>query len=94
MAVLFEYLVGLLLIHGGVVLLNFSIGVYLLLISLAEDIKHDMSPFAESAKQKDNSKVATEFGELIQFHSEVIQLSDSDQLDEKKKLQWIFLFFL
>lgn len=93
MAVLFEYSVGLLLICGGVALINFSIGVYLMLISLSEDIKHDMVPFDEKAKENDDSKVATEFGELIQFHSEVLQLSDSDQLNENNKKQIIFLFF-
>lgn len=91
MAVLFEYLVGLLLICGGVALMNFSIGVYLMLISLSEDIKHDMVPFDEKAKENDDSKVATEFGELIQFHSEVLQLNDSDHLNGNKKLQIIFL---
>ena len=79
MALSTEYLIGLLLTYSGVTLLNFSIGVYLMLISLSEDIQCDLQFFNDHANQNNkdkNSQIAKEFGELIHFHAEVIQLSD------------------
>lgn len=94
MAVAFEYLIGLLLIYSAVVLLNFSIGEYLQLISLSEDIKYEMRLFNENAKQYDSSTAVTDFGELIQFHSEVIQLSDSGKVEETAtNISWFLISY-
>lgn len=93
MALFYEFLIEFLLIYGAMALLNFSIGVYLLLISLSEDIKCDLCSFNESARQSDDSNTVTQFSKLIHYHSKVIQLSDFDDYNElwrRKEHNWNF----
>lgn len=72
----YEYLASVVTFFVALTAMKFVVGVYLFLLSMIEDIKCDLETINRNAKTRKNQiEIVKQFSEIVQFHSNVLQLS-------------------